>query len=464
MSTDAFYYAEPLDPNSISEAIGAALSKNEFDQKHKEYSSVLKRYTWDNSAKRALEAIGQMKPEEVVENKLKLAIFAPTPAGYSAIGKVVLLMHAEMSRYFDIDYYVEEGSSVREFSRPNYLPFIANVVSAKKFNRALYKKYDAVVYHVGNSEFHLETIKNSLYLPGYAIVHDSHLANIFTTDLLRLGYISDDRLLAEKKLDEKIRNEKANYITSILNNQIGIIVHSAFQKDGIEKNIFNEGVECNLLNIPVSTPSQTMANRLDSLVTIGMAGIIDPAKGLDTVERLAQDPEFLDTKIVIFGIPLVSEDVIQRLRSYPNVEVHTNLTDFQFQNLLSRLDILISFRPDERGYPSLATIEAMRYGVVPIVKKLGWYDELPDNAVVKVLSETELAAELRELIDDPVRRGEIQVNAQEFMRDTHSYAKYAERLYEVISSSDKNTSPASISKLLKAGASKDKIRKYISEK
>lgn len=464
MSVSAFYYSEPYDPFSIADALAQALNGTEFNEKIKEYSVILKKYTWENTAQKALNAIFLNKINGSTEKKLKLAIFAPTPSGYSAIGKLVMLMHPALSIYFDIDYYLENGKSNRAFSRPNYLPYISNVFSAARFNRKTYKKYDAVAYHIGNSEFHLDTIKNALYLPGYAIVHDTHLANIFKTDLLSFGYVTENRLEAEDALDKLINNPKASYLSSIVNNQLGLIAHSAFSKDGLDKTSLEAKPRTHQLNIPTATPERIFLKSQGNQVLIGLAGIIDPAKGLDAVENLAKMPDFIDCKIIIFGIPLVSEAVIQRLRSYVNVEVHTNLTDFQFQNQLSRLDILISFRPDKRGYPSLAVIEAMRFGVVPIVKKIGWYDELPNNVVAKVKNEKELVKELKSLINNPAKREKIQHEARAFMRETHSYEVYAKSLHGLISSNTDTTKIDKVSVAIKKGASLSSIKKIIDQK
>ncbi|MEK7471716.1 MAG: glycosyltransferase, partial [Patescibacteria group bacterium] len=322
MSTSAFYYSDPYDPLSIAEALGLALNRTEFSEKLKEYPAILKKYTWENTARKALNALSSVKTSPRVERKLHIAMFAPTPSGYSAIGKLVMLMHPAMDEYFDIDYYLEDGRSQRGFTRPNYLPYISNVFPAVKFNRKKYKDYDAAIYHIGNSEFHLETIKNSLYLPGFAIVHDTHLANIFKSDLLAYGYVTENRLDAENALDKLINNPKTNYLSSIVNNQLALIAHSAFSKDGLDKSRLDATPRIYQLNIPTATPEQLIVRSPGKQVTIGLAGIIDPAKGLDAVENIAKMPDFFDCRIIIFGIPLVSDLVLQRLRSYPNVEVH----------------------------------------------------------------------------------------------------------------------------------------------
>lgn len=453
ISPTAFYYADPLDPFSIASGLKQALSKTDFKQKLKEYPDILKRYTWDNTADLAIQALSKDINGIKRASKLKLAVFAPSPSGYSAIGKLVMQMHPTMSEYFDIEYYVEESKSHQDFKRPDYLPYVSKVRPAAEFDRRAYRKYDAILYHIGNSEFHMETIKNALYLPGYAIFHDTHLKYVFEGALSSYGYMDEERLDAERLLDKKINNPQAEYISSIVNNQRAMVAHSNYTQRAVEDSSIGKNTETIKLDLPTVTPKQTIQKKNESQITIGLAGIIHPAKGLDVVEQLAQTYEFYDCKIHIFGLSLVPEETISRLQAYPNVQVDTDVTDFQFQNMLSQVDILINFRTEYRGETSLATIEAMRFGVVPIVKKIGWYDELPDDAVVKVNDSVELINELTSIIHNPAMLATMSAAAKKYVADKHTYLAYAQNLYNFISGHSDENKPDVVADEIKRGAS-----------
>lgn len=461
MSPSAFYYSDPLDPTDIADALGQALRRENFNNKSLEYPAILKKYTWANTAQKAHKAIFSGTSKKPVAKKMRVAILAPDPSGYSAIGKLVMLMHPALQEYFEVDYYLERGETIQNFNRPEYLSYISNVMSAKEFSRNKYKQYDAVVYHIGNSEFHLETIKSSLYLPGYAIIHDTHLADIFKSFMLINNFVTKNRLAAERALDKKIGNSKASYLSSIANNQLALIAHSTHSEDSLIKSRLDARVPTFQLNIPTAVPKQITTKRHGERLKVGLAGIINPLKGLGVVEDIAKMDEFYHHEIHIFGIPLTTDEVLERLQSYNNVQVDTNLTDFQFQNLLSQLDILISFRPDNRGYPSMATIESMRFGVVSIVKRIGWYDELPDDAVVKVKNEKELVVELKNLLTDPSRRAKIAKAARRFIGENYSYSSYAKGLYDIISSHVATSKTDALSKAIKDGASLKTVKKLL---
>jgi glycosyltransferase involved in cell wall biosynthesis len=460
ISSSAFYYADPFDPSSIAGALKSAMLREDFGQKIVQYPEILQHYTWQNTAKLALKMLTSIVKQDV-RQKIRLAVMAPSPSGYSAIGKLIMQLHPAMSDYFYIDYYTESGKTQRGPKRPNYLPYISNVLPSTVFDHKSYKNYDAVLYHMGNSEFHLDTIKNSLYLPGYAIFHDTHLTQVFEGALLNYGYISENRLEAEKMIDKKVQNPHADYITTILNNQQAVVAHSNYTAKALTNSKIGNNIDTAKLNLPTAVPNQPAPIKVNVQRVIGLAGIIHPAKGLDVIESLAQTDVFSDCIIHIFGLSLVPDEVISRLRTYPNVVVDTDLTDFQFQTRLSQLDVLINFRTEYRGETSLATIEAMRYGVVPIVKKIGWYDELPDEVVVKVSSTEELAAELRSLITDDPRLTQMKQAARAYIAESHSYQDYAKGLYELILNHKQNGKQDKQANALKNGASLSTLQRLL---
>jgi glycosyltransferase involved in cell wall biosynthesis len=451
MSSTAFYYADQFSPSSISRAIDEAINLVDLKLKQKEYPKILKRYTWEESSRVALTSLeeGSSKNEEV---KQSLAIFLPDPSSYSAIGKFNMYLHPTLSEYYDIDYYIEKGVGGKPPVRPSYLPAIANVYSAKTFNAKKYRDYDAVIYHVGNSEFHLDTIKNALYLPGVAIMHDIHLAPIFEGELVNRSYISKDRLLAENKLNTLVHTKDTSYTTSIVSAQLSVVAHSEHSQKALTK-VAPKDVSIHRAQLPVATPI-LKKNKISDRISIGFAGIIHPAKGLSILDDIHESGMFDNTDIYIFGIPLMSDVELEKIGSMHNVTILTNLTDFQFQSKLADIDVLVNYRPQYNGEASASTLEAMRLGVVPIVRKIGWYDELPDDAVVKVDDQVDIISALYDLCIDNTRRERMSGNCRRVTNEDFTYDAYARNLHHFISKAIKeNTSNRNISKLIQKGDS-----------
>lgn len=465
MSTSAFYYSNQFDPVSIANAISDALERRGWSRKRKEYGPILRRYTWGQTAKDALEFLERKGDKVIGSTKPRIAFFTPNPSAYSAIGKFNLHLHPSLSEYFEIDYYVEDGVSGRTSVRPSYLSSVSKTFSSRDFNAKRYEDYDAVLYSIGNSEFHLDTIKNALHLPGYAIFHDTNLKGIFFQDFYDRGYIDKARLDAEQLLDDMLKTTEASYIGSIVNNQLGIVAHSEHNRLAI-KNIAQKDTLLIHADLPVATPMMKKRN-LDGHFSIGFAGIIHPAKGLVLLDMIVGSGILEDAHIYLFGIPLIPDYELRRIQSLNNVTVLTNLTDFEFQSKLAEIDVLVNYRPDYNGEASAATIEAMRLGVVPIVRKIGWFDELPDEAVVKVESIDEVVPAIKSLYDNKRLLKEKSSYARSATKDCYNQQKYAKAIASIIMDgikSNKSSINYKISRALRQKKSKKYIQNLLSDK
>jgi len=427
ISEDAFYYCDHENQHSIASAIIRSLASKDLSIPKAKYQSISKHYSWDQTAKRSIFAI---KDITLKKNFLrpKIAIFTPAPDGLSAVGKVVAEAHPMFNDYFDIDYYAEAGQ-YPEPTRPNYLQYIANYFPAKVFGVEKYMDYDAVIYHIGNSDYHLESICNSLYLSGYAILHDTNVSEAYRI-MFEKGMISSDRNDIENQITEKSNSSMSRNIASIVNNQLGVITHSKYAADAVKEVLVNK-VPIKSVNLATYCPLMTRKRNYSRLV-VGLAGIIADIKGIEVIENLANSPNFNDCEIKLFGYNYASSDTIDRLRSYPNVSVSTNLTDFDFQNSISNLDVFVNYRMKYQGETSLSTLEAMRQGVVVIVRNVGWYSELPDDVVVKVNSEQEVLEKLLELRLNPDKLSDISNKAMKYVDKSHNNKQYIDGLLDLI--------------------------------
>lgn len=447
MSESAFYYTNHFDTSEIAESITEALSGFEWEKKQEKYKAIIDKYQWSRTANIAINFIHAPLSHPISSEKLKIAIIGPDPSGYSAIGKVMEQAHPTLSDYFDIDYYIEKQKSDSINLRPSYIEYVASARSVEEFDVAAYAKYDTVIYHIGNSEFHIETIKKALYLPGYTVIHDTYLENIFSY-MLKSGVISKDRYSAEAQLSNMIKSNSTSMIVSILNNQFGAFVHSVFAKDALQRlGLSDVKIEKTILATEVPVKANP---RLSSRITIGLAGIIYPIKGMEIVRRMAQLPAFETVQFEVFGMAMASPKDIQKLSGLPNVNVSTNLTDYEFQLKLSQLDVMVNYREEYHGETSLAVIEAMRMGVVPIVRDVGWYSELPDNTAVKIRSTRDLNQTILNLINDPAQLLERSRQAKQYIKNNFTYSQYGQDILRMLTM-NKTTKKENISEFLKTG-------------
>lgn len=431
MSKTAFYHFDHHDESSIAAALQSAYQGYEWDKKISEYSKLLKHYSWARTARELVKGLSKApnRAPQHKSKKSKIAIFAPFPSGYSAIGKVVAELHASITEEFDVDYYFEAGLSGKVL-RPNYLHFVSNVYFAHDFNLSKYKEYDAVVYHIGNSEYHFETIKYALYLPGFVVLHDTFLDGVYN-ELQKEGYISVKRNEIEKLIDTALGVKNSSCLASIANAQLGLIAHSSYAQKAAQDNLI-ENIPIKRSHLPVSTPFYNVQEQARKLVRIGLAGILTERKGLDIIKQIASLPQFDNCIIDIFGFNYGQQDFLKQISEHPNVMVNTNLSDFEYQSKLENLDILINYRDDYRGETSLTALEAMRYGTAVVVRNIGWFSELPDDAVVKVENPEDLIIQVTELVQNKQKRMQIGKSAQKCTAAIFSPKKYVQDLKNLI--------------------------------
>ncbi len=435
ISEDAFYFFDPQDINDIAEKLRRAVNGDGWAQKEKLYATINEHYTWARTAGlvRATLERTAISPAARIE-KPKIAILAPTPDGYSAIGKVVQELHYSIAKHFDINYYFEDRKEEPSMQiRPNYLKYLVPSFAAEDFSALAYRGYDAVLYHIGNSEYHFLTILNALYLPGVAILHDMVLSEAFG-EMARLGLILPERVEAELKLDEMVGATDSALLTSVVNNQIAGIAHSRYAKNALEKLVQPDGPVIIEGGLPVAMSKQNVQTQHRSIVHVGLAGILSSHKGLGIIEELARDESLTDKIMLhVFGFGNVDPGAVSKLKSHDNIRLTTNLSDLEYQSHLSDLDILVNYRSSYRGETSLAVLEAMRYGCVVLVNgKLGWFSELPDDCVAKVTSEDELLKAVKRLVTSSAERNRIGMAAKKYISNQHSPEAYSQLVDTVI--------------------------------
>ena len=387
----------------------------ELENKKKYYKSILDNFSWTKSVGQFSKVIEAC---QMAEQKDRIAIFCPSPVSYSAVGKYIFQNHAELSRLYDIDYYIEYGLTSHEPTRVNILEYASNYFPATSFDLNKVKNYAYILYNIGNSEFHTETILNALRLPGTAIIHDTKLSGVFDY-MHNRGIITPERKQFEMLIDEVSKTKNTSCLTSIITYQKSLICHSFFAKNSVH---LSGSPTITHAMLPVGVPVIELAR--SNVPTISFAGIISEEKGINLVSAVS---ELGDVKVKVFGYGVLGDSpLLNGLGS--NVEVIKDLSDKDFQDNLRMSDIVVNYRISYQGETSLSTLEAMRYGAVVIVRRIGWFDELPDNTVMKVDSELELLESINMLIDNPEIRRNISSSARLFLKTHHTYGGYAKQI------------------------------------
>jgi glycosyltransferase involved in cell wall biosynthesis len=391
----AFYWCNPQNPQSIADALelsektGPALPKEDIPI----YDAIKLRYTWENAADTFLRTASQVRKHQPSSSST-IAIVGPHPASFSAIGKFVAETLPYLLEQADVHYYFDSGPSDLRFGLTifHYLKEYEHLYPIEKLAQSTIK-YDKIIYHMGSSDHHMKTYLLSKKMPATIVLHDTNLGGKgLAGQMLSNGFISPERYKTEIAIETQFLDKPERFITTLVSSQEKIITHSKYAADlthdyslGVPKII--QG------NHPMSVLNEPKPLNKQGPIRIGLAGILSEVKGIDIIEWLFEETDRLrGCELYIFGFGyFIDKNRLFILGArYPNLNISLDIPNLQFQELLSSLDLIINYRLEYHGETSRTTLEAIRAQVVPIVRNIGWFSELPDNTCIKLDSIDEL--------------------------------------------------------------------------
>jgi glycosyltransferase involved in cell wall biosynthesis len=399
---------------------------------------------------------------------MKIAWFTPFPPEKSAIGEYSATVVTVLSKFCNVDIWISLSDSDDIDMVGDRYKKTFNIVN---FNNnpeliASLTSYDAVIYNMGNNIlFHKDIYEVSMAHPGIVILHDYVLHHFFAAYYLTFkksnkDYVKDmewNHGTAGRKLAENILSGKAHRIwetddvwryplnRSALDNTLGVITHSNFVKERI-KDYYKEPV----LKLNFPTPldidfkdSRKARQKLgipdDKILMLTFGGVI-PNKRIDKVIKvLGENPDLAEK--VIYAIigkenrnhynirPLIEKYGLNSVRmlGYQPKEV---LIDY-----ISACDIGMNLRNPTLGESSWSLIQMLFAGKPAFVTKSGWYDELPDEVVVKIDPENEeeiLSASIKALCSDKGLYSSMGLSAKRFAQDNFSTDAYCKKLIDFV--------------------------------
>lgn len=438
ISETAFSYCDPYSVDDISRNLQALLINHQPRVPQQEYERILEKYSWRNTANimyaefASLHTSDSGQSKEIV-HRPRVAIFAPSPSGYSAIGKVVQEQHYELSKIADVDYYLEEGLTERAKTsdvRVNYLPYVAKFINPWTFTAASRSKYDHVIYHVGNSEYHVATIIKALAFPAKVVLHDTSLKEVFS--LIRdRGFISQARFHQEEKFQDSMCERlglpkgsmNGNFIGSLANASERLILHSVHAENAVKQVLVDDTSKILRLNLSTPVPFEVYDIAPKDYFVAGYAGILHPAKGLDMITNIARIKSVKPIMIKLFGFSLLGKEAEDIIKTMVNVETVIKPSDARFKHEMESCSIIIGYRPDYHGETSLSTLEALRLGRPVVVNNVGWFKELPDGIVYKVADSKGVLLEIERAIKEDESAAMVQKRV-EYVRKHHGVEQY----------------------------------------
>jgi len=407
------------------------------------------------------------KRDQVID-WMKIAWFTPFPPEKSAIAEYSTVIVNELQKNCEIDLWValheSEDLELTENKYSKYMK-IVNYYRNPGYLNSL-SSYDSIVYNMGNNlKFHKDIFECSKVYPGIVILHDYVLHHFFAAYHLSFknskeDYIkdmeknhgTDGKKLAQDILSGKVprvweTEEVIHYPLnrSVLENVEGIVVHSNFVK-----NKLREYAPLPIRAIPFPNPpaidSQVKINKealniSPDKILIVTFGEINPNKRIEKVLKVLGENSILKKNVIYVLIGKEDRnyyDLRPMIKKY-NLNDSVRILGYQPKQILNEFilasDICVNMRYPTMGESSWSLIQVLLGGKPAIVTKTGWYDELPDDCVVKInpqREEEELLLHITKLCHDDNLRRKIGQRACHFAKDNFSTEKYCEKIIDFI--------------------------------
>nr|ART39015.1 H98 [uncultured bacterium] len=462
---------DPLDITAITKKMAQALTDNVFRASLRAHGlRQAKRFSWDESAQRALAAwqallntpacaAAAALPEShslVSGRKPRLAFVSPLPPERTGIADYSAELLSALATHYDIDVVVAQNRVEDAWVNTRC------TVRDAAWLRGHASEVDRVVYQLGNSPFHAHILPLLQEIPGTVVLHDFYLGGLMAwlelvaavphawTQALYLAHGYD----AVRERYREIESTKHKYPVNfgVLQHAQGLIIHSSHSQRLIQHWYVEGGSRAMEviphLRSPVESLDKNAARRRLGLAAddfvICSFGFLGPTK---LNHRLLA--AWLDSALAYDArchLVFVGENhgddygasLLRTLRA-SSLGKRIRITGFAtpelFRQYLMAADMAVQLRTLSRGETSGTVLDCMNYGLPLIVNANGSMAELDTEAVWLLPDEFDDAAlttAIETLRQSSARRQRMGARGREVILHKHSPAECARRYTHAI--------------------------------
>jgi glycosyltransferase involved in cell wall biosynthesis len=466
---------DPTSTESICEKLHQALIDAHFRKRLCEHEQAeAGRFSWNASAKRALEAMEAVHKHQENMRELKIAVssgspkprlayVSPLPPEKSEIADYSAELLPDLASYYEIDLITD-------------LKDISDAQLATKFRQRSIEAfqnsahdYDRVLYHFGNSAFHSHMFALLARYPGTAVLHDFFLGDILLhLEIGRLGSIMFRKALYRSHgypalQDCRLKGTEEIISTypcclEVLQGAQGVIVHSDYALK-LAESFFTHRAQDYMVKIPSLCRLPTKPDRMTSRKTLGLPekafvvcsfGIPAFTKLLDRIlnawlsSHLAHEEHCYLVFVGEADDNVYEQSLRVRIEAsgLNNRVIITGYVNYEtYCDYLAAADVAVQLRTRTRGETSRSVLDCLAYGLATVVNNHGAFAELPENVVVKLSDEfndAELTHSLEQLYDNATLREALSHTAINYVRTYLDPAHIARQYAEAIESFAQN--------------------------
>lgn len=442
---------DATDPGATAAVITRGLTDGPF-RDHLCAAADAQDLAWDHVAEKALAAYEDAAALVASRHprRPKIALVSPYPPQLSGIADYCHMLAVELVRAADVDLIVD--GPVDAFAPA---PEGCTITSLAGFDIVReYRRYDRVIYLIGNSEFHGRAIDMLRRSPGEVIAHDVRLTGVYWWRAYHGGAppIADElarmygpRLPHELRGVPHVSGADAQrfgiwMLRDVIENAERIWVHSEYARAIVLSEAAGHGLNCTVDVLPfgfpvpgqvgpAQLPAPSTSTRHDGpplalpsipdepCPLIASFGLVGPSKNsellinaLPAIRRAAPGAR------MVFAGP-IGKDLRVHLRALAEVAGVGDVVDFtgtlspeEYEAWMGSADCAVQLRKTTNGESSGTVADALANGIPVVVTRLGWFAELPASAVEWVdadCSAHDLAIAVTRVLSDTNRRDEM---------------------------------------------------------
>lgn len=467
-------------PKSIAASIAKVLRDKEFASELRSYG--LKRvqyFSWQRTSRLAIEAFDEALERARAAGvkaalqgwvaRKRIAVLTPLPPCRSGIADYNARFLPFLAKHLDIDVYV---NSYVVSDESVAVPF--RIFDIKDFEAAA-RSYDAILYEIGNSEFHEHMLPLLEKFPGIVGLHDAYLSGLmmyleyykgeqgrYSKEVLQAhGPLANRYLAPVQQCPDAVGKTITELPCTkrILDQAIGVISHSPFNLE-IARKFYPEGWEAPYRIIPqmVSLPREWSAvqreetrNRLgfarDDFIIASFGHITWTKWGERVLEAfLSSRLRRVASAHLIYVGELPQDEFGRKLKetiSSAGLGRQVQITGFlkseDYEQYLRIADVAVQLRTNSRGGTPKSVLDCLAIGLPVIVNNDASFTDYPDDVAIKIDADPSshlIAVELEKLFDDRDMRVAFSDAGKKYVRKNHDAAQcaaeYAAAIHEFI--------------------------------
>lgn len=442
ISGDAAYLVNPQNADEIGAGIYTMLTKLDMQTDYRKKGFVqADKFIWSDVGRKVLDGYRQVLRKHI-------AIFSPVPPVHSGISNYMETILPSLMRDYDCDLYIDDGYT------PELSPDVSKI---KVYNHQTFPdratEYDAIIYQMGNSHYHVYMVPYLRKYSGIVVMHDINLHGMSL--VWTLG--KNDLVAYSQVLSENLKSGDGTVLNDILNGKIenpferhinmyyvngakSVVVHNQYAFDALVK----EGVpNVALANLPVTMTTRS-SRRNGNRFIFASFGYFSPHKHLDVAIRgikklVEQGCSNVEYHIVGNCEPSYLETLnalVQSLQLEAYVTFFGHLQKEEYRKHLTNTNVAINLRYPTCGESSSSLLDTLSYGIPTIVSDIGSFSEIPDSVVLKVpahlTDENLLFASMLKLYQDQDLRIKMSQKAVQYVSQHHSVDQYVQQLHHLI--------------------------------